>query len=190
MELENLFLEYQQSVIDLANKLPQWNSKDYNRRLNSAIASLFEEAGEISGLISKTRIRKDYWKKDVKTLSDYEDIRQKFIDETSDFLWVLVCSCYSLGWKGDIYNILIKEPNNILGMTFESSLYNIFDDIFSLNVCCGDIKPFIYDIIFDFNIFLSKLNEEYEIKLEDLITFNMNKLNNRYDKDGKRVDGK
>ena len=41
-----------------------------------------------------------------------------------------------------------------------------------------------------FSLFLLALKVEYNITLDDLIDYNMNKLSNRYDKDGKRTDGK
>ena len=59
MYLKDKLIEFEDSVIELASKLPQWNSEDMNRRLNSAGFSLLEEAGEISGLVSKKRIRKN-----------------------------------------------------------------------------------------------------------------------------------
>ena len=50
---------FEDSVFNLAQELPQWNSDDKERILVSSISSLHEEAGEISGLISKFRIRKE-----------------------------------------------------------------------------------------------------------------------------------
>ena len=43
-----MFEIYSKSVYELADKLPQWSSKDYHRRFNNAVASLLEEAGEFS----------------------------------------------------------------------------------------------------------------------------------------------
>ena len=43
---------FEQSVIDLANKLPQWSSEDMDRRKQSSVSSMFEEMGELCGLVS------------------------------------------------------------------------------------------------------------------------------------------
>ena len=189
------FEEYKKSVYELANKLPQWNSDDYSRRYYSAVSSLFEEAGELSGLISKKRIRKNYWFTKPSNLIDFEEIKQKFIDEASDFLWVLVCSCYSLGYT-DLDFIeqfdIASEEFSILSYNFEQSLFNVIADISSLNMVNNfqykALGPYFNDIIYSFGVFIQYLNTDYGITLDDLIRHNNEKLSNRYDKDGKRVD--
>lgn len=192
-----LFEEFKQSVYELANKLPQWSSEDYSRRFHSAMSSLFEEAGEISGLVSKRRIRKNYWKAVPSTLEDFNVIKQEFISEASDFLWVLTCSCYVLGHV-DID--LIKQFSeaeveyNNYELDFEQTLY----DVFSLLVLTENANLFedrcihscLEDVAYSFGLFLASLAKEYSISFDELLTYNMDKLGHRYDKDGKRVDGK
>ena len=192
-----LFEEFKQSVYELANKLPQWSSEDYSRRFHSAMSSLFEEAGEISGLISKRRIRKNYWKAVPNTLEDFEIIRQEFISEASDFLWVLTCSCYVLG---HIDIDLIKQFSdaeieyNNYELDFEQTLYDVFSSlVLTENANLFEdrcIRSCLEDVAYSFGLFLASLFKEYNISFDELLTYNMNKLEHRYDKDGKRVDGK
>ena len=132
--MENKFNEYKKSVYELADKLPQWNSDDYGRRFESAISSLFEEAGEISGLVSKKRIRKDYWKADTKQLKDFDSIRDSFLSESSDFLWVLVCSCYSLG-----YDVDFIEQYNKVKYDWQDYYENTDNLVYDFNRCVFDI---------------------------------------------------
>lgn len=195
--INDLFNNYKQSVIELADKLPQWNSKDFGRKFNSAISSLFEEAGELSGLISKKRIRKDYWCVEPKTLPDFEEIKQKFTDEASDFLWVMTCSCYCLG-HGDIDILSIlkesEEEYSNYNIKFEQTLYDIFSSISTMNISNmfddRSLETCLKDLVYSFGLFLAALYCEYDIKFEDMIKYNLDKLSNRYDTDGKRVDGK
>lgn len=103
------FKDYETNVYNLADKLPQWNlDSPISRRVHSAVFSLMEETGEICGLISKKRIRKNYWNANTKDLSDFNDIREAFCGELSDLLWVLTCSCRSI--LGDFNNIAINIP--------------------------------------------------------------------------------
>lgn len=208
---KSLFSEYENNVIDLANKLPQWNPKtaSYERRYYSAISSLFEEAGELSGLVSKKRIRKDYWKSDTKSLKDFEDIRSEFLSEASDFLWVMVCSYYCLhNISDDIYtrifnNIHKYEINkktgivveNLKGFVFEHSVYELFSVVVLMRSTSifedgRELKYYIYDLVKSFSNFAYELYLEYNISLTDMINYNMNKLGTRYDKNGQRTDGK
>ena len=200
-----LFDNYKKSVYDLADKLPQWSSEQLDRRVKASISSLFEEAGEISGLYSKycTRTNKhgiDFYNTPVATLpSDvYEEVREKFIDEASDFLWVLVASCHALANEGvGLLAQFTKAREDIINdqhITFDNSLFDIFGSIFVMYSSTHfNDKSFIEclsDIAYSFGIFLTMLNTRYEIILSDLIKHNMEKLGFRYDANGKRVDGK
>lgn len=207
---KKLFSEYENSVIALANKLPQWNPKtaSYERRYYSAISSLFEEAGELSGLISKKRIRKDYWKSNTKNLEDFEDIRSEFLSEASDFLWVMVCSYYCLHNIADdiftrIFNNIQKYEvdkktgiiEELNGFVFEHSVYELFSVIVLMRSTSifednRELKYYIYDLVKSFSNFAYELYLEYNISLTDMINYNMDKLGTRYDKNGQRTDGK
>lgn len=191
------FNVFEESVKNLSEKLPQWNSNDKERTIMSAVSSLLEEAGEISGLISKKRVRKSYWKTEPKSLDDFYEIRNKFIDEVGDFLWVLVCSIQCLTKnKIDIEKKLCEDKHNY-DVTFEIALFDVISDIITLQQHLmfngNDEEDFILIEDFEFllesfNAFLSCLNKEYDIGLNKLCEHNMKKLNIRYTKDGKRID--
>ena len=164
-----MFEIYSKSVYELADKLPQWSSKDYHRRFNNAIASLLEEAGEISGLISKYRLRSkgdiDFYNTKFKDLPTdiQQTIRQKFIDEVSDELWVLTCTCYVLGYKNDI-NIphvfeKAEEMYKHFDVEFEQTLFDIISSITIMNSnnLFEDCDIFIsfYEVVTNFGIFFS-----------------------------------
>lgn len=195
-----LFNQYKQSVYELADKLPQWNSEDKNRVLDSAISSLFEEAGEIAGIISKKRIRKDYWNAEEKQLYDYKEIRQKFIDETSDFLWVFVCSCHCLGYDSipnlEHFNDVRKEYEESTTTNFNHILFDLICDITAFHIQASYADGFaivstLHDIAYTFGLFLAALEDKYDITFDVLIKYNLSKLNVRYDSTtGKRLDGK
>lgn len=198
MDLRDKLIEFENSVVELANKLPQWNSKDRDRRLDSARFSLFEEAGEISGLVSKKRIRKNYWKVNPKELDDFDEIRKAFISELSDFLWVLVCtnnvvfdaddnSRFDFVKDGIYYYGMAIEDEVIDEVSLEQQLVDLFDSIY-----CGSENEFftISNILYSFCYLLAKFNTNYNITLEELIDYNMEKLGKRYNEKGERVDGK
>lgn len=187
-----LWNQYKNSVIDLASKLPQWNSFDLHRKYYSAISSLFEEAGELAGICSKMRSRSKEYGVSTKEQTNFNDARQKFIDETSDFLWVLTCTSWCLNTDVDVFCVINESINNFVqdfddttDCDFELFLYDLFSSIVEFTL---DNK--FKSIVYEFGYFLEALNREYNITFEDLIQHNMDKLNNRYDKDGKRVDGK
>lgn len=229
------FQEFEKSIHNLADKLPQWKKDSpIDRRMQSAYFSLLEEAGEISGLISKKRIRKHYWEtKDVKTLEDYSKIKEKFIDETGDFLWVFICSCYSILDK-KVYDklnifdsIIVRTPFDLvddLSKTylliddiddrFVFVLSNLYQNILNLfyldkeeliNIIDREDKLYMlikyssdtYFCIENINklfsclkLYLYLLYQTYNITLNEIIDYNMNKLDNRYDDKGQRKDGK
>ena len=204
--MSEYFKNFEESVIELANKLPQWNSENYNRRTQSAVSSLFEEAGEISGLISKYRTRKDYYSTPPKELTkgDFNKIREKFLDESGDLLWVLVCSVYCL-LKGTSKHIDIEQILNsesIYNLSFEDALFDVIRDInllrqtimFLDNVENDDDADRVFcaflDLLCSFRTFLYFLGDEYNITLENICEHNMEKLGVRYDKEGKRTDNK
>lgn len=209
--MANKYSKFEQSVVELSEKLPQWDRHNLLRCTQSAISSLFEEAGEICGLISKKRIRKHYWNATPIELEDFKEIRNKFIDEVGDFLWVLVCSVKSLtGNKINIKNIFdeVKDRKCIKNEDSLSLEIILFEMIANIVILEQDLllNPDLEidndnyvnssKIIVDFNIILSifksfliKLYKEYDINLNDIIEFNMNKLNNRYDEKGQRTDG-
>ena len=200
-----LFNKYKKSVYDLADKLPQWSSEQFDRRVKASISSLFEEAGEISGLFSKycTRTNKhgiDFYNTSVSALplDTYAEIREKFIDEASDFLWVLTASCHVLANEGvGLLAQFTKAKEDVINdqhTTFDSSLFDIFGAIFvmysSTHFNDKSFMNCLSDIAYSFGVFLAMLENRYEITLENLIEHNMEKLGFRYDSDGKRVDGK
>ena len=199
-----MFEIYSKSVYELADKLPQWSSKDYYRRFNNAVASLLEEAGEISGLISKYRLRSkgdiDFYNTKFRDLpiDIQQTIKQKFIDEVSDELWVLTCTCYAFGYKDSIDSPrTFKEAEEIhdcLDIELEQALFDVVSCITIMNQNnlfedCNIVFS-LCEIVKHFGIFLAALNREYGISFDDLMKYNMDKLGLRYDKDGKRVDGK
>lgn len=210
---KNLFHDFEASVIELANKLPQWNrDSQYDRRQSSALLSLYEEAGEIAGALSKKAYRKHYYNVNPKTLEDFNEIRQKFIDETGDLFWVIVCSNYSLEINFNIelmldkffniYDLYDKELDKCdiyhCYMALKINLYNFFNSVF---MCfCNDENVDIFPTYItaeDFQFVIEKfvaviivLSKIYNITLDDIMINNIEKLGKRYDKDGKRVDGK
>ena len=194
--MKELIEEFKTSVHRLADSLPQWNSDNKQRRFHSAVASLFEEAGELSGLISKKRIRKNYWKAEIKLLEDCAEIKEKFTDEASDFLWVLVCSCHCLGYNDiDVFELMSDAHNEYVSTKpdLEFTLYEVFGDIHNLSISdiAGyDMRSCLYDIAYDFGMFISALNSEYGVTLESMMRSNMSKLGQRYTSDGTRKDGK
>lgn len=186
------------SVVNLSNKLPQWNSDNIERRVQSSISSLFEEAGEISGLISKYRTRKNYYGAETRKLENFDYIRTKFIDETGDFLWVLVCSANCLNIPTNIYELLYDDKKDDFSLSLEIALFDVIRDITLLQqqLMFGDdktTKKVIYcfeDLFISFRVFLRFLAIEYSITLENIMQYNMEKLNVRYDDKGQRLDNK
>lgn len=197
-----LFDTYKKSVQELADKLPQWSSSEMNRRILASVSSMFEEAGELSGLISKYRTRTnkngiDFYTTKVSNLplDVYTEVRQKFIDEASDFLWVLTASCHALANDGvGMLAQFTKAKQDKCQTNFDDALFDIFGSIYvlysSLNFQDKSIMFSLSDISYNFGNFLALLEKEYEISLTTLILHNMEKLGVRYDADGKRVDGK
>lgn len=122
MDMTQLMQDFKQSVYNLADNLPQWSSDDIKRRKTAAVSSMFEECGEICGLVSKYQTRKikgtDLWLTDFESLPDETKatIIEKFKDETGDFLWVVTAAIHSvLKDKLDICDILngINSISNI-----------------------------------------------------------------------------
>lgn len=197
----DLFDEYKKSVHNLADKLPQWSSTELNRRIEASISSMFEEAGEISGLISKYRTRTnkngiDFYITPAHELplDIYAEIRQKFIDEASDFLWVLTASTHVLANDGVGMLAQFTRAENNYQTDFEDSLFDVIGSIYvmysTLHFNDKSFMNCLSDISYAFGGFLVALKREYEISLTDLIQHNMEKLGFRYDANGKRVDGK
>lgn len=207
----NLIQIYIKSVTDLADKLDQWkNAKDKRRTVNASMLSFAEEAGEIAGAMSKYRTRTkkgvDYYYTPPKELPDYEDIRAKFIDELGDLLWILVCSEYSLvettNACGDIVasmsNTLQPDQNIesvMINLIYYISVYGIFintliEENQHLQNYSLAIKHRLDNISYWYGALMIKMFDEYNISLEDVMFHNMDKLGIRYDKNGKRTDGK
>lgn len=201
--MKELYRDYIRSVYDLADKLPQWSSECYDRRVKAAVSSLFEEAGEISGLFSKycTRTNKegiDFYNTIVSDIPEdkLDEIKSKFIDEVGDFLWVLTASCHALVESDiDIFDIFdnVKEDYQN-AISFSDSLFDLFGSIYvlysSLNLGDRVILTCLIDIVYLFGVFILTLHKQYNIELDDIIKNNMEKLGFRYDENGKRVDGK
>lgn len=199
----NLYNQYKDSVYALADKLPQWSSAQKDRRYKAAISSMFEEVGEISGLISKYRTRTnkkgiDFYNTPLKELpyETVEEIKEKFLDETGDICWVFTATCHVLANEGiGIFTQFAKAEADNLDISFEDSLFNIFGSIFTFYVSsCSledDVRSIkcLQDIAYDLGVFIYNLNKEYNITLEDILKHNMEKLGFRYDVNGKRVDG-
>lgn len=199
----NLYNQYKDSVYALADKLPQWSSAQKDRRYKAAISSMFEEVGEISGLISKYRTRTnkkgiDFYNTPLKELpyETVEEIKEKFLDETGDICWVFTATCHVSANEGiGIFTQFAKAEADNLDISFEDSLFNIFGSIFTFYVCsCSledDVRSIkcLQDIAYDLGVFIYNLNKEYGITLEDILKHNMEKLGFRYDVNGKRVDG-
>lgn len=192
--------EFEQSVIDLASKLPQWNSEDMNRRKQSSVSSMFEEVGELCGLVSKYRTRKHYYKLDPSELDvdDYKKIRNKFIDESGDALWVITSSLHSLLDTSKLFLADLferTEIDNTKTNCLDEALFDLVDNVSILHqeLCFNDKNNLMDNlefIIASFMLFVDHLTEEYKITLENIIENNMIKLGNRYTKDGQRTDGK
>lgn len=201
--MKELYRDYIRSVYDLADKLPQWSSEYYDRRVKAAVSSLFEEAGEISGLFSKycTRTNKegiDFYNTIVSDIPEdkLDEIKSKFIDEVGDFLWVLTTSCHALVESDiDIFDIFDNVKDDYQNaISFSDSLFDLFGSIYvlysSLNLGDRVIFTCLIDIVYLFGVFILTLHKQYNIELDDIIKNNMEKLGFRYDENGKRVDGK
>lgn len=195
---DSVFQQFKKSVISLADTLPQWNSEIVDRRIQSAISSLFEETGELCGVVSKKRTRKDYYGATPKDLPDFDEIRTIFLDETGDLLWVLLCSVHCLiGDDKIIVEELLNGEDNYC-MTFEASLFDIMRDIsllqqclmFTDNIITIQVIHSFEDLLLSFKTYLRFLNKEYDIDLNEICEYNMNKLGARYNSNGQRVDGK
>lgn len=215
MITEKLFNEFEESVYELADKLPQWNSKDYARRKVSAYSSILEELGEVSGLVSKYRVRKHYWKANTKELDNLDEIKNKFIDELADTLWVITCSYHALNVYNDNPGLLPKSKgfnlfkelkrasneyskqiinynNNNEEFTLETFLFTMIKDAtIIVDIDSSPVLDLLFVALFrDFGRLMYAMNKEYGITIDDLMISNMNKLGKRYDKDGNRTDGK
>ena len=189
-----MYTEFRKSVIDLADKLPQWNSpEDRERTQLAAISSLYEECGELCGCFSKYFTRGEHWRKNKKELEDFEKAKEKFTDEASDLLWVLVCAGNYI-CNEDFYSIF-DNKNEQYSLTIDTALFDIMRDI---NILRQDImfdeenikairKDFQY-LAISYLTFVEALNEVYDITFDDICKYNINKLNKRYDSTGKRVD--
>lgn len=192
---------FEQSVIDLANKLPQWSSEDMDRRKQSSVSSMFEEMGELCGLVSKYRTRKHYYKLNPSDLDteDYKKIRDKFIDESGDALWVITSSLHSLLDTDKLFlaDLFEKKADAECPKTscLDEVLFDLVDNVSILHqeLCFND-KDNLMDnlefVISSFALFVDYLTEEYNITLDNIIENNMIKLGNRYTEDGQRTDGK
>lgn len=199
---KDILMKFISSVDDLSSKLPQWNSEDKTRVVLSALSSLFEEAGEISGVISKYRIRKDNYGKKPKELNNYDDAKTKFLDETGDLFWVIICTYCKLFKEhistDDIFKILNDDYTGYC-LSFEASLFDIIRDIclfeqqillFSDATVDKTVVSTFIDLLNEFSAFLDYLFIEYEIYPSDICEYNMNKLGVRYDNEGNRLDNK
>lgn len=182
----------EKSVKELADHLPQWMSTDKDRVIYSALSSLFEETGEICGCISKYRIRKNYNQK-PNMLDNYKDIRIKFMDEAGDLLWVLICSIQRLAPETVDFTKIFNDPR-----TYNMSLEDAIFDFAEILVCLRNdlqgndvhLNDTFIDLVYAYKTFVQALFLEYEITLEEVVEYNMNKLNARYTSDGVRTDGK
>lgn len=135
MNTEQLMSDFKQSVYKLTDNLPQWNSGDINRRKTAAISSLFEECGEICGLVSKYQTRKtkgvDLWTTDFNTVNEElkSTVIEKFMDETGDFLWVSTAAMRcALDYDLDICNILVLSESLKDIQTLEQLYLEFFVD--------------------------------------------------------------
>lgn len=208
--MTDLQKDFINSVKDLSSKLPQWNSEDKNRTIHSALASMFEELGEISGAISKYRLRSkndvDYYYTSPKETPNYAEIRQKFIDEIGDFIWVFTASVVN-----NIDNV--DDQNTVLTAIMKADSISIAKDGYlNLHTALFDTirevvllyQTYLFDdfefgkysfsrylnIVSSFNLFFAFVCAEYDMTLEDVLTYNMSKLGKRYTSTGERVDGK
>lgn len=221
--MTDLQKDFINSVKDLSSKLPQWNSEDKNRVIHSTLASMFEELGEISGAISKYRLRSkngvDYYYTPPKETPNYDEIRQKFIDEIGDFVWVLTASVLNnvkeQKYQTMIFNKLMEEKDNNSVSTvsneqdmitksndkylnMHTALFDIIRDVVLLyqTYLFNDFDFDKYNfnrylnIVSSFNLFFIFVSNEYDITFNDILTYNISKLGKRYTSTGKRVDGK
>lgn len=202
-----LFSKYRDSVVKLAEKLPQWNSSaPFDRRIMATLSSILEETGEISGLVSKyyTRVSKtgiDYYTTPIKDLpyDVYMEIKNKFIDEVGDLFWVITAGAYVLdldlldAFKNKIVSDVKFAQHNLIYY-----LCYIVSDVTYIDTILRSYRPKLEELKLYFASQLSYalvnlvllLNRDYNITFEEILTHNMEKLGFRYDDTGKRVDGK
>lgn len=191
------FEKYEQFVYELADKLPQWSSEDYERRRIAGISSILEELGEVSGLVSKYRTRKHYWRANAKSLDDFEAIKAKFIDELADTLWVMLAAHHALN-VDEKYKIPRNSNIDVYAIFTDNQMWSdrtLEDALFTTIKYATELKSDLSDYVFSdlficFSFLLEKMHIEYDITLDDLVDTNMKKLGNRYDADGNRTDGK
>lgn len=197
-----LYNQFKQSVYDLADKLPQWNTEQYDRKFTAAVSSMFEELGEISGLISKYRTRTDkhgtdFYNtlvKDIPAETLYT-IKNKFIDEAGDAIWILTTACHVFANESiGIFSRFIMAKENNIDISLEDALFSTIGSVYVLYTSTkfedDNIGRCLNDIADAFGLFLVKLEETYGITLDEILIHNMEKLGVRYDNDGKRIDGK
>lgn len=197
-----LYNQFKQSVYDLADKLPQWNTEQYDRKFTAAVSSMFEELGEISGLISKYRTRTDkhgtdFYNtlvKDIPAETLYT-IKNKFIDEAGDAIWILTAACHVFANESiGIFSRFIMAKENNIDISLEDALFSTIGSVYVLYTSTkfedNNIGRCLNDIADAFGLFLVKLEETYGITLDEILIHNMEKLGVRYDNDGKRIDGK
>lgn len=197
-----LYNQFKQSVYDLADKLPQWNTEQYDRKFTAAVSSMFEELGEISGLISKYRTRTDkhgtdFYNtlvKDIPAETLYT-IKNKFIDEAGDAIWILTTACHVFANESiGIFSRFIMAKENNIDISLEDALFSTIGSVYVLYTSTkfedNNISRCLNDIADAFGLFLVKLEETYGITLDEILIHNMEKLGVRYDNDGKRIDGK
>lgn len=195
------YKQFETSVTELMHTLPQWDMNEPKRVLVSMLSSLFEEAGEISGLISKFRVRKNYGVTDYRQLDNFKEIREKFIDEVGDFLWVLVCSIRCIFNDKSAPNFVdiesLLDKDHFVAESLEFAHFCLISDISALhqtlcfndNELNSDTVAFAFeDIIDSFNTVLYFLGEDYDISVNDLYVHNVEKLNNRYNKKGANAE--
>ena len=202
---KQLIQDFVKSVTDLADKLPQWNSEIRTRRVYAATLSMLEETGEIAGCMSKFRTRKkgdvDYYYTPPKSLPNYEEVREKLLGECCDLLWILVCSEYSLYKTTDVCSKIVQyKEKETSSHCMESLLLQLASCISQLSLSLIAYEDAIVDsehqkgilckICYLFAQLIDKLEREYDITLENVMLYNMEKLGKRYDKNGKRTDGK
>nr|CAI9752290.1 hypothetical protein CVNMHQAP_CVNMHQAP_CDS_0113 [uncultured phage] len=138
--ITDLYSKFENSVAELSSKLPQWNSEDTDKVILSAVSSLFEEAGELCGLVSKYRIRKHYYKTKPSELENFDEIRTKFIDESGDLLWVMSCTEQNLIKKDKIKPILFTQ-NEDYNLSLEVALFDIIRDKYRIRKHYYKTKP-------------------------------------------------
>lgn len=181
---KTLFDNFEESVQSLSSKLPQWNSTNFNRKAIASVSSLLEELGEISGLISKycTREKKeiDFYNISIAGLPNnvFDEVRNKFIDETSDFLWVLFSSAINL-LPADIYETKTKlefvdlgllDPANAIQETYSNILEkkSLIDSLYAITEAVIDYKSCLDYILINPQR-SAKLYENLAIHITDII---------------------